>query len=129
MNKTGKNHFAAIIIAAITMGFAGGNALAGGFLDAEFKDATFNNGSLIINNPYWPLNPDGATRTFTYEAETEDGCVINKVYINGGPHYFSGVKTVTVDSTDYDALEVEDIDGAKFVLSLGGIIDRVDLQI
>lgn len=113
MNKTGKNHFAAMIIAAITIGFAGGNALAGGFLDVDFfNDVTFG-APMTVNNPYWPLNPDGASRTFTYEAETEDGCIFNNVYINGGPPGgpTTGVKMLTGDFSFLgQVLEVLDIE-------------------
>ena len=113
MNKTSKDHFAAMIIAAITMGFAGGNALAGGFLDVDFFDDVTFGAPMTVNNPYWPLNPDGASRTFTYEAETEDGCVINNIYINGGPPGgpTTGVKILTGDfSILGQVLEVLDIE-------------------
>ena len=113
MNNIRKNHFIATIIAMITMGIASSGALAGGFLDAEFDDATFLINPLMINNPYWPLNPGGGTSTpltFTYTAETEDECVINTVFVNSGPYYDTGMKTVTVDGDDYDTLEVLDIE-------------------
>ena len=114
MNKTGRNRFTATILVAITMGIASNGALAGGLLDIEFADAEFST-PLMINNPYWPLNPDGGTTnplTFTYEAETEDECVLNKVFVNTGPtpYFGTGMKTVTVDGEDYDALEVLDIE-------------------
>lgn len=113
MNKTGKNHFAAMVIAAITMGFAGGNALAGGFLDVDFFDDVTFGAPMTVNNPYWPLNPDGLPRTFTYEAETEDGCIINKMYIKGGPPGgpTTGVKSLTGDYSFLgQVLEVLDIE-------------------
>lgn len=113
MNKTSRDHFAAMIIAAITMGFAGGNALAGGFLDVDFFDDVTFGAPMTVNNPYWPLNPDGASRTFTYEAETEDGCVINNIYINGGPPGgpTTGVKMLTGDFSFLgQVLEVLDIE-------------------
>jgi len=73
------------VLAIITMGIAAGGAKAGGLLDVDFfTDVTFS-APMTVDNPYWPLNPDGATRTFTYEAETEDGCVINTLFVNGGP--------------------------------------------
>ena len=115
MNETSKNRFTATIIAAITMGIAGGSALAGGFLDAEFEDATFDdNAPSKISNPYWPLNPDGGytSRWFNYEAETEDECVVNTVFVNGGPpmYFDTGRKTVTVGGEAYETLEVLDIE-------------------
>ena len=112
MNNIRKNHFIATIIAMITMGIASSGALAGGFLDAEFDDATFLSNPLMINNPYWPLNPGGGSTplTFTYTAETEDECVINTVFVNSGEYYDTGMKTVTVDGDDYLALEVLDIE-------------------
>ena len=111
MNKKSKKYFTATILAAITMGFTS-SVLAGGFLDAEFEDATFLINPLMINNPYWPLNPDGGPTplTFTYTAETEDECVVNTVFVNSGPYYDTGVKTVTVGGNNYDALEVLDIE-------------------
>ena len=117
MNKISKNRFIAVVTAAITMGIASGSALAGGFLDVEFKEAEFSN-SLMISNPYWPLNPDGGVtpRTFTYEAETEDECVVNTVFVNGGPPYstLAGTKTISVDFDGepkvVTALEVIDIE-------------------
>lgn len=114
MNKTGKNQFAAMIIAAIIMGFAGGNALAGGFLDVDFFDDVTFSAPTTVNNPYWPLNPDGlfTSREFTYEAETEDECVVNTVFVNGGPapYFDTGRKTVTVGGNNYNTLEVLDIE-------------------
>ena len=120
MNNIRKNHFIATIIAMITMGIASSGALAGGFLDAEFEDATFSL-PLKIHNEYWPLNPAGDTstaRTFTYTAETEDECVINTLYVNSGMHVSDllapGTKTITVEidglPTNYTALEVLDIE-------------------
>ena len=70
----------------------------------------------MINNLYWPLNPDGGVtpRAFTYEAETEDECVVNTLFVNSGMYGSTGMKTVTVEidgvSTDYTALEVLDIE-------------------
>ena len=113
MNKTSKNRFIAVVTAAITMGIASGSAFAGGFLDLEFDDPSvvFSNPT-IINNAYWPLNPVGATRTFTYEAETEDGCVLNNIYINGGPGFpVTGVKRLNgIGFDDFEVLEVLDIE-------------------
>jgi hypothetical protein len=113
MDTKRKNHFIATVTAMITMSIASGGALAGGFLDIEFADADFSN-PLVIDNPYWPLNPygGGISLSFTYTAETEDECVENTVFVNSGPspYYLTGEKTVTVDGVDYDALEVLDIE-------------------
>ena len=84
MKKTRKNRFKAPVVAMIALGFASSSAWAGGFLDAKFADATFLINPLMISNPYWPLNPGGGTSTpltFTYEAETEDECVLNTLFI------------------------------------------------
>ena len=51
MNKKSKNRFIAVIAAVITMGVAGGSALAGGFLDIQFHQVTFPNPTTIAN-PY-----------------------------------------------------------------------------
>ena len=117
MNKTGKNHFTATLVAVVTMGIASGSAFAGGFLDIEFKNATFLVNPLMIDNEYWPLNPGGGTSaplSFTYTAETEDECVKNTLFVNSGFYGSSGEKTITVDiegvSTDFTALEVLDIE-------------------
>ena len=78
MDTKKQNHFTATIFAVITMGIAGGSALAGGLLGVEFDDVTFGS-STIIDNPHWPLLPAGVTTTFIYLGETEDGCVFDKV--------------------------------------------------
>jgi len=58
MNKIRKSHIVATVIAMITMALAAGSAWAGGFLDVNFEDSTFSE-HLVIDNPYWPLNPVG----------------------------------------------------------------------
>ena len=78
MDRKTKTHFTASIIAVITMGIASGSALAGGLLGVEFDEVTFGS-STIIDNPHWPLLPDGVATTFIYLGETEDGCVFDKV--------------------------------------------------
>ena len=78
MSKTGKNRFAATIIAAITMGITSGSALAGGLLAVDFDPGNFG-ASRNIDNPYWPLSPGMTATTFIYLGETEDGCVFDKV--------------------------------------------------
>lgn len=81
MYKRNKNHFTAAVIAVISMGVTSGGASAGGLLDVEFGDVPFVT-PLVIDNPYWPLNPDGLSRTFTYIGETEDECVIDQISVN-----------------------------------------------
>jgi hypothetical protein len=124
MNRTGKNHFTVAIIAVITMGVAGGSALAGGFLDLAFEDADFDINPLIINNPYWPLRPDlsGTPRVFTYIGETEDECVIDQIsvddilygysatYLLTGAWPYGGKTAVQVVDTEWVFEDVEDCD-------------------
>lgn len=83
-----------------------GEARAGGALSLDYGDAVFS-APLVIDNPYWPLNPDNATRTFTYLAETEDGCVVEEATVYGAGPYktLSGAAPYTGDM----AVEVEDI--------------------
>ena len=81
MDGKTKNHFIATVIAVVMMGVASGSAIAGGLLGVEFDDVTFGN-STKIDNPYWPLLPDGVATTFIYLGETEDGCVFDKVEAN-----------------------------------------------
>ena len=93
----------------------GNGAFAGGLLDIKYGDLPFD-APLVINNPYWPLNPDGAYRTFTYIGETEDECVVNQVRINddSDPDYGSTYDLTTDDvlSPYYGvtALQVVDIE-------------------
>jgi hypothetical protein len=135
MNKIGKSHITATVVAVITMGIASGSALAGGFLDVEFvEDATFDvNAPSKINNPYWPLNPDGGftPRTFTYEAETEDECVVNTVYVNGGPveYFHTGRKDVTVGGEIYTTLEVLDIEWVSEVNEEDECVDFEETEV
>lgn len=97
MNKTGKNSLKTASILLIIVSFAGVTASAGGLLDVDFFDDVTFGAPMLIDNPYWPLNPDGASRTLTFEAETDDGCVINKIYVNGGPPGgpVTGIKMLT----------------------------------
>ena len=81
MNKIRKNHIVAVVTAAITMGIAGGSAMAGGALGIDFDSTNFDSSMTTISNPYWPLSPDGSARTFTYVGDSEDGCVINTISI------------------------------------------------
>ena len=113
MNKSGNHHFTATIIALVSTGIAGGAALAGGFLDVRFAEATWNNNPLVIDNPYWPLRPDasGIPRTFTYVGETDDECIIDRISmddINYGGTYaltgaapYGGLDAVQVVDTEW----------------------------
>ena len=106
MTKNIKKLYIAAMTAMIAMSFVGGSASAGGFLDVDFEDATFST-PLVIDNPYWPLNPDAMSRTFTYIGETDDECVIDQVSVTGATH----VMTTTDALSPYclfTALEVED---------------------
>lgn len=95
MNKIRKSHIVATVIAVVTMGVASGGAFAGGFLDLEFGDVPFGN-PLIVNNSYWPLNPDGLSRTFTYIGETEDECVIDQISVYD--NYYGATYDLTGDA-------------------------------
>ena len=113
MNKTGNNLPYAASIFLIIISLAGGTASAGGLLDVDFFDDVTFGAPMLVDNPYWPLNPDGMSRTFTYEAETDEGCVINKIYIKGGPPGgpVTGVKMLTGDYAFLgQVLEVLDIE-------------------
>jgi len=114
MSKKGRNRFAATVIAAITMALTSAGALAGGFLDLKYEEATFTN-PLIIDNPYWPLRPNapGVLRKFTYVGETEDECVIDIISIDDGSHTL-GVTTYTLNGaapyTGHVTVQVVDIE-------------------
>ena len=89
MNKTSKNRFIAVVTAAITMGIASGSAFAGGLLSVDFNPANFS-APHIIDNAYWPLQPDNTPRTFTYIGETEDECVIDQIQVHGATYLLTG---------------------------------------
>lgn len=111
MNETKKHRFGVGVIAAISMGMVANSALAGGLLDIKFDDVPGT--SRIINNPYWPLNPDGATRTFTYIGKTEDECVIDKVIVNDDTYGRTYKLTTSDENSPYhglEALQVVDIE-------------------
>ena len=99
-------------IVLLSMGMGGNTAVAGGLLDIEFGDVPFA-APLVIDNPYWPLNPDGATRTFTYIGETEDECVVDQVRVNDAS-YGATYDLSTDDGTSpyygLTALQVVDIE-------------------
>ena len=114
MYKSNKNIVVAII-AALSMGITSGGTFAGGLLDIAFPRGDFDEMPVptpppgtIINNPYWPLNPDGLERTFTYVGETEDECVIIQISVNdnvyGATHTLNGA----MPYTDLVALQVLD---------------------
>jgi len=96
MSKTDYRPHVAIWITAFLMSLVSARALAGGMLDIAFDDVTFST-PMTVDNPYWPLHPDGQSRVFSYEAETEDGCIVDKIYVDGGPPGgpVTGVKMLT----------------------------------
>jgi hypothetical protein len=98
--------FVAIFTAAAMLFSVTDKAEAGGVLSIAYTDATFST-PLVIDNPHWPLNPDATLRTFTYKAETEDGCVIEEATVHGAGPYKSlnGAAPYNVGS----AVVVEDI--------------------
>ena len=107
MCKRKKNLFGAAVIAVISIGMTSGGVLAGGLLDIEFGDVPFG-APLNINNPYWPLNPDGLSRTFTYIGETEDECVIDQISVNDNFYGATYVLTGAAPYTGLTALQVVD---------------------
>ena len=108
MFKQYKKIGAAVFVAAAAVA-GNGAVLAGGLLDIGFEEATFSD-PLVLDNPYWPLNPDGVERVFTYIAETEDECVIDRITANhnfyGGTHALSGAAPYA----GLTALQVVDIE-------------------
>lgn len=95
------------------------SALAGGLLDIKFGDVPGT--SQIINNPYWPLNPDGATRTFTYIGETEDECVIDKVMVNDDTYGRTYKLTTSDENSPYYALEALQVVDTEWVFDFDDI--------
>lgn len=84
MDRKAKKHGIAVVIALATMGVASGNAVAGGLLNVEFDIGNFS-APTVIDNPYWPLLPNGVTsRTYTYIGDGEDECVVNVISVNLG---------------------------------------------
>ena len=101
MKKTGKNNSTAISIAVITMGIAGGTALAA-TLDVPLPvPGAF---TTTIDNQYWPLRV-GAT--FAYMAETEDGCEYNKLTITGDTEVVDGYTTLAVRDQEWESEECD----------------------
>jgi hypothetical protein len=114
MYKSNKNIVVAII-AALSMGIASGGTFAGGFLDVAFPRDDFPQASPptvppapIINNPYWPLNPDGMSRIFTYVGETEDECVIIQISVNDSFYGKTHILNGAMPYTNLVALQVVD---------------------
>lgn len=101
------------IITAFALVFlAGGNAFAGGYVDADFAAASFST-PLDLDNPYWPLNATG--HTFHYYAEEgEDECVITETTITAMT-YMTAVGVNTRIIHDVEWLD-EDCTGSKDVI-------------
>lgn len=116
MDKTSKNHFIATMIVVFVMSVASGSVLAGGLLSVSFGDATFTTPT-NIDNEYWPLLPDGDTsRTFTYFGETEDGCVVDEIFIVQGDIKagFAGAYAgITAQVVRDEEWEVEDCEAVR----------------
>ena len=102
-----KNNCNKIFIALITMGIASGTALAG-TLDISLPEPGAFTTS--IDNQYWPL-PVGAS--YSYMAETEDGCEYNKLTIEGDNEVVDGYVTLVVRDQDWES---EDCDVATATL-------------
>lgn len=96
MNRKSNNRLIAFITAVITMGVAGGSALAGTVEVPLPGPGAF---TTTIDNQYWPL-PMGAT--FAYMAETEDGCEYNKLVVTSDTH------EINIDDVLYTTLIVRD---------------------
>ena len=109
MIKRGIKAFVMAVCTAVIAGFIGPTSWAGGLLDVRFEDADFSGfiGSFVIDNPYWPLNPDGQPRTFTYVNDADDECVISQLAYRGNTYTLT-----TADTTSpyymFTALEIED---------------------
>jgi len=109
MNKRGIRRLVLTVSTSVITGFIGTTSLAGGLLDVQFEDADFSGflATFVIDNPYWPLNPDGQPRTFTYIGETEDECVVSRLAYKGNTYTLT-----TTDTTSpyymFTALEIED---------------------
>jgi len=67
-------------------------------VDIGLEEVTFSN-PIVIDNPYWPL-PEGAT--FTYFAETQDGCEYDVLTVT------PDTRIVSVGGTDYTVRIVRD---------------------
>lgn len=118
MKTTSKRYSLLLAGATIAACFASAGALAGGLLDVDFFDDVTFSAPVLVDNPYWPLNPDGTPRVFTYEAETEDGCIVDRMYVNSGPPGgpVAGLKALSGDyaflGPVLEVLDIEWIDEA-----------------
>ena len=124
MDRKTRSHLIATIIAMITMGVAGGSALAGGLLAVEFNPVNFSN-PRVLDNDYWPLLPGGVPTTFIYLGETEDGCVFDKITADpanmkpfadseAGYEFYDGIIAQVVVDREW---ELEDVD-CEYVLDM-----------
>lgn len=121
-----KNSF---FIAMVVLFAFSGAAVAGGLVEIEFDPANFTadgNDPTEIDNPWWPL-PEGTT--FSYLAETEDGCEVNEIFVTNLKKNIVGIPMRVVldqawideecdgEVTDDDLLETtqdwyaQDVDG------------------
>jgi hypothetical protein len=100
MNKRSKNRFIAFVSAAITMGIAGGSAMATTLEVPLPGPGAF---TTVIDNQYWPLQ----VGTFAYKAETEDGCEYNKLTIDGGTDTVDGYTVLVVRDQEWESEECD----------------------
>jgi len=103
MNHKHRTWLAATGVALAAVAMSAGSARAGGLLDVTFDAGNFG-AARNIDNPYWPLAPGMAARTFIYLTETEDGCAFDKtesrptmVKVFTAPPYDVIVPMVVVD--------------------------------
>jgi len=100
MNKISKNRFIAVVTAAITMGIAGGSAMATTVEVPLPAPAAF---TTTIDNQYWPLQ----VGTYAYMAETEDGCEYNKLTIDGATDTVAGYTVLVVRDQEWESEECD----------------------
>lgn len=77
---------------------SGENVLGAGLVEVDFNNALFSD-SLNINNPYWPLM---AGTTFEYRAETEDGCIVNEVFVTSDVKTIVGIDARVIEDREWD---------------------------
>lgn len=100
------NYFVGLAAAIAFSGMFGGEALGGGMVEVDFDDATFSD-PLDIDNPYWPL-PAGTS--FEYRAETDEGCLVNEVFVSPNIKTILGVDARVVEDREW---EDDDCDGGR----------------
>lgn len=100
------NGLIGLAIAIGLLGMSGEEVTAGGLVEIDFNDATFSN-PLNINNPYWPLLTG---TSFEYRAETEDGCLVNEVFVSSYVKTILGIDTRVVEDREW---EDDDCDGGR----------------